>query len=265
MKKILMLISGMVLSAAAYSYSCSGSAFYDISRDYITKKDGIYYEYSYKTTQSSKGKIELIPNVTESSLVAGADKATFEKINKFMAKDKKNLYYKNMVIGNSEGYENIGSYYTYKPCTTPEENYIIKNNDNVFINNRKLDIDPESLNIIYLDTKQNTDTGFTAMNLYAQDSNGVYYYSEFAGGMVKLLDKPLGAKEYKTLANSGGSLYFITPYKVYLNGTEIKGADAKTFQIVNSSKIPLSSDKDSYYKDHTMITKADYDKYRKIK
>ena len=69
--------------------------------------------------------------------------------------------------------------------------------------------------------------------------------------------------EYKVLENTGNSVYFVSPYKVYLNGTEIKGADAKTFQIVSSSTIPLSRDKDSYYKDHTVITKAEYDKYRR--
>ena len=258
-----MLLLGLGLFNAGYSYSCSGSAFYDISRDYVTKKDGIYYEYSYKTTQNNNGKMELIPNVTESSKVNGADKASFEKINKFMAKDKTNLYYKNKVMGKSEGFQSIGAYYTYKPCTSPEDNYITKNNDNVFINDKKLNLDPKSAELIYLDTKQNSDTGFTMMNLYTQDTNGVYYYSEFAGEMVKILDKPLAEREYKFMENTGNSLYFVSPYKVYLNGTEIKGADAKTFQIVSSSKIPLSRDKDSYYRDHTMITKAEYEKYRK--
>ena len=265
MKKVIMLLLSLGLFSAGYSYSCSGSAFYDISRDYVTKKDGIYYEYSYKTTQNNNGKMELIPNVTESSKVEGADKATFEKINKFMAKDKKNLYYKNKVVGKSEGFQNLGAYYTYKPCTTSEDNYIIKNNDNVFINDKKINLDPKSAELIYLDSKQNNETGFTMMNLYAQDTNGVYYYSEFTGAMVKMLDKPLAENEYKFLENTGNSLYFISPYKVYINGTEIKGADAKTFQIVSSSSIPLSRDKDSYYKDHTMITKAEYDKYRRSK
>ena len=247
MKKVIMLLLSLGLFSAGYSYSCSGSAFYDISRDYVTKKDGIYYEYSYKTTQNNNGKIELIPNVTESS------------------KDKKNLYYKNKVVGKSEGFQNLGAYYTYKPCTTSEDNYIIKNNDNVFINDKKINLDPKSAELIYLDSKQNNETGFTMMNLYAQDTNGVYYYSEFTGAMVKMLDKPLAENEYKFLENTGNSLYFISPYKVYLNGTEIKGADAKTFQIVSGSSIPLSRDKDSYYKDHTMITKAEYDKYRRSK
>ena len=263
MKKVLVLLLSLGIFSAGYSYSCSGSAFYDISRDYVTKKDGIYYEYSYKTTQNNNGKMELIPNVTESSKVTGADAATFEKINKFLGKDKKNLYYKNKVIGKSEGFESIGAYYTYKPCTSPEDNYIIKNTDSVFINDKKLNIDPESAELLYLNTKQNSDTGFTMLNLYAQDSNGVYYYSEFAGAMQKILDKPLKQNEYKVLENTGNSVYFVSPYKVYLNGTEIKGADAKTFQIVSSSTIPLSRDKDSYYKDHTVITKAEYDKYRR--
>ena len=149
--------------------------------------------------------------------------------------------------------------------TSPEDNYIIKNDDNVFINDKKLNLDPKSAELIYLDTKQNTETGFTIMNMYAQDSSGIYYYSEFAGAMVKILDKPLKESEYKFLENAGNSVYFITPFKVYLNGAEIKGADAKTFQIAGSSKIPLSRDKDSYYKDHTMITKTEYDKYRKSK
>ena len=189
MKKVLVLLLSLGIFSAGYSYSCSGSAFYDISRDYVTKKDGIYYEYSYKTTQNNNGKMELIPNVTESSKVTGADAATFEKINKFLGKDKKNLYYKNKVIGKSEGFESIGAYYTYKPCTSPEDNYIIKNTDSVFINDKKLNIDPESVELLYLNTKQNSDTGFTMLNLYAQDSNGVYYYSEFAGAMQKILDE----------------------------------------------------------------------------
>jgi hypothetical protein len=265
MRKVLMLLAAVVLSSAVYSYSCSGSAFYDISRDYITKKDGIYYEYSYKATQNNNGKMELIPNVTESSKVSGADTESFEKINKFIAKDKKNLYYKNVIIGKSSGFESLGSYYTYKPCTSPEENYIIKNSDNVFINNKKLNLNPESVDLLYLDTKQNTDTGFTILNLYVQDTDGVYYYSEFAGSMVKILDKPLIKNDYKFLENAGNSLYFITPYKVYLNGKEIKGADAKSFKILNNSRLSLSNDKDSYYKDHTMISKTDYERYRKMK
>ena len=133
MKKVLVLLLSLGIFSAGYSYSCSGSAFYDISRDYVTKKDGIYYEYSYKTTQNNNGKMELIPNVTESSKVTGADAATFEKINKFLGKDKKNLYYKNKVIGKSEGFESIGAYYTYKPCTSPEDNYIIKNTDRISV------------------------------------------------------------------------------------------------------------------------------------
>ena len=59
------------------------------------------------------------------------------------------------------------------------------------------------------------------MNLYAQDKNGVYYYSTFSDSMVKLLNFTLKDSEFRVLRNKNNAQYFVTPYKVFLNGKEV--------------------------------------------
>lgn len=267
MKKttIVILLFNVLSFSAAYSYSCSGSAFYDINRTYTVKSDGVYYDYSYKTTQTTGNKKELIPKIEESRKLKNADKESFEMINKYFGKDKNSLYYKNKKLGSSEDFESLGAYYTYKPCTTSEENYVIKNNEYVFINDKKINLDSETVQIIYLDTKQNPETGFTIMNFYTQDKSGVYYYSEFEGKMLKILDAPLKEKEYKILQNNGDAKFLVTPYKVFLSGKEINGINAKTFSVIPGTKEALSKDKENYFRDWTMISKEEFQKYRKSK
>ena len=262
MKKIIVLLLNMLYFSIAYTYSCSGSAFYEINRDYLVESDGIYYQYLYKSTQLTNSKKELIPKIEEKNKLTDVDKNSFEKINKYFGKDNKNLYYKNKLIGESSGFENLAAYYTYKPCTSFEENYIIKNESSVFMNDKKLDLDPKTTEIIHIDTKQNMATGFTIMTLYLQDKTGVYYYSEFLDSMIKILNTPLSNKEYKILTNDSDMKFFVTPYKVFLNGKEIKGIEAKSFRVIKGTDLALSRDKDNYFKDWTMISNEEYQKYK---
>ena len=265
MKKILIMLSLIGIFSTAYSYSCSGAAYYDIKRGYVTKNNKVFYEYSYKTTQVNKNKKEIISKEEENKEIKGVDIATFKQINNYIGMDKNNLYYGSKNIGKSEGFESLGAYYTYKACTSAKENYMIKNSDTVFINDKIIDLDAKTTEVLYLDTKQDSETGFTVMNLYAQDKNGVYYYSTFSDSMIKILNFTMKENDFKVLITKNNARYFVTPYKVFLNGKEIKGADTKTFQIVDNSSLALSKDKNNYYKDDIMVSKSEFDEYRRSK
>ena len=265
MKKVLIILSLIGVFSASYSYTCSGAAYYDIQRGYVIKSNKVFYQYSYKSTQVNNNKKEIISKEEENKEIPGVDTASFKQINSYIGMDKNNIYYGSKVIGKSEGFESLGAYYTYKACTSAKENYMIKNSEKVFINDKVIDLDAKTTEVLYLDTKQDSETGFTIMNLYAQDKNGVYYYSTFSDSMVKLLNFTLKDSEFRVLRNKNNAQYFVTPYKVFLNGKDVKGADTKTFQIIEDSNLALSKDKSSYFKDTTMISKSEFDEYRKAK
>lgn len=202
---------------------------------YLKDKNNVYFiNYTAGEQKSIDNNIENeddaendnVDFVIQIEKLAGADRDTFETVSVY-GKDKNNLYFYNQKIKgiNTKTFKLVGS-----------GEFVVKDDKGVyyFVNREMKKL-------------QNADSNTfeeVSKNEYYRDKNGVYYYDEYEGTMIKL--KGADPKTFEGISYTLGK----DKNTIYKKENRLSGIDPATFEEIDAA---FTKDKNNiYYEDVPM-------------
>ena len=202
---------------------------------YLKDKNNVYFiNYTAGEQKSIDNNIENeddaendnVDFVIQIEKLAGADRDTFETVSVY-GKDKNNLYFYNQKIKgiNTKTFKLVGS-----------GEFVVKDDKGVyyFVNREMKKLQNADFNTFEEVSK----------NEYYRDKNGVYYYDEYEGTMIKL--KGADPKTFEGISYTLGK----DKNAIYKKENRLSGIDPATFEEIDAA---FTKDKNNiYYEDVPM-------------
>ena len=202
---------------------------------YLKDKNNVYFiNYTAGEQKSIDNNIENEDDVENDNddfaiqieKLAGADRDTFETVSVY-GKDKNNLYFYNQKIKgiNTKTFKLVGS-----------GEFVVKDDKGVyyFVNREMKKLQNADFNTFEEVSK----------NEYYRDKNGVYYYDEYEGTMIKL--KGADPKTFEGISYTLGK----DKNAIYKKENRLSGIDPATFEEIDAA---FTKDKNNiYYEDVPM-------------
>lgn len=202
---------------------------------YLKDKNNVYFiNYTAGEQKSIDNNIENeddaendnVDFVIQIEKLAGADRDTFETVSVY-GKDKNNLYFYNQKIKgiNTKTFKLVGS-----------GEFVVKDDKGVyyFVNREMKKLQNADFNTFEEVSK----------NEYYRDKNGVYYYDEYEGTMIKL--KGADPKTFEGISYTLGK----DKNTIYKKENRLSGIDPATFEEIDAA---FTKDKNNiYYEDVPM-------------
>lgn len=202
---------------------------------YLKDKNNVYFiNYTAGEQKSIDNNIENEDDVENDNddfviqieKLAGADRDTFETVSVY-GKDKNNLYFYNQKIKgiNTKTFKLVGS-----------GEFVVKDDKGVyyFVNREMKKLQNADFNTFEEVSK----------NEYYRDKNGVYYYDEYEGTMIKL--KGADPKTFEGISYTLGK----DKNTIYKKENRLSGIDPATFEEIDAA---FTKDKNNiYYEDVPM-------------
>lgn len=202
---------------------------------YLKDKNNVYFiNYTAGEQKSIDNNIENeddaendnVDFVIQIEKLAGADRDTFETVSVY-GKDKNNLYFYNQKIKgiNTKTFKLVGS-----------GEFVVKDDKGVyyFVNREMKKLQNADFNTFEEVSK----------NEYYRDKNGVYYYDEYEGTMIKL--KGADPKTFEGISYTLGK----DKNTIYKKENRLSGIDSATFEEIDAA---FTKDKNNiYYEDVPM-------------